>query len=97
MEINSCSVCSSLALTLYLLTIRYIACDGVWDVMDTEEVMWFVSLYAGQDPEIAAKELAQEAERRWRKERKPSDNVTAIVVFFNSRNSQTAEQQQQQL
>jgi len=60
-----------------------IACDGVWDVMETKDVIQLVSLYAGQHPQVAARELVKEAEARWRRRRMPSDNVTAVVVFFN--------------
>jgi len=51
--------------------------------METKDVIQLVSLYAGQHPQVAARELVKEAEARWRRRRMPSDNVTAVVVFFN--------------
>ncbi len=59
-------------------------CDGLWDVITSEEAIRIVSLYAAQDPQVACKALVSEAERRWKAKNKPSDNITAIVVFFNT-------------
>ncbi|KAL6059956.1 PPM-type phosphatase domain-containing protein, variant 2 [Balamuthia mandrillaris] len=60
-----------------------LACDGIWDVLSTEDVMHLVNLYAGQDPQQACRALVTEAERRWKKKGSRADNMTAVIVFFN--------------
>ena len=51
-----------------------LACDGVWDVMEDQEVVDFVKNYAG-DFDLAARALVDEALRRG-----STDNITALVV-----------------
>jgi protein phosphatase 2C family protein 2/3 len=54
-----------------------LACDGVWDVMTTQQVVSFVRrrLLEHGDPQQAAEELTQKA-----LDLNSIDNVTAIVV-----------------
>jgi len=55
-----------------------IASDGVWDYMTNEDVVEFVEgrLNVHQDPQMAAKELAEHAIKTLRS----SDNVSVIIV-----------------
>ncbi len=55
-----------------------LACDGVWDVMNNQQVVDCVKKHVHMgDPEEAARQLAKEAYRRG-----STDNISAIVVFF---------------
>ena len=56
-----------------------LACDGVWDVMTTQQVVSFVRrrLLEHGDPQQASEELTQKA-----LDLNSIDNVTAIVVCF---------------
>jgi serine/threonine protein phosphatase PrpC len=63
-----------------------LACDGLWDVMNHEEVGTFVmqEKNAGKDPRTIAELLVKKAVN----EKYSEDNVTVIVVFIND-NSNT--------
>jgi serine/threonine protein phosphatase PrpC len=53
-----------------------LACDGVWDVMNNQQVVDVVRRYL-EDPEEAARAVAKEAYRRG-----STDNISVIVVVF---------------
>ncbi|KAI7735261.1 hypothetical protein M8C21_021589 [Ambrosia artemisiifolia] len=66
-----------------------IACDGIWDVMTNQEAVALVRCQLRQhnDPQRCAKELVNQALRLH-----STDNLTAIVVCFNSHNLTPAAQ-----
>jgi len=57
-----------------------IACDGLWDVMDSQEAVNYI--LSNSDKSNVAKSLANHAIR----DKRTVDNVTVIVVYFNDSN-----------
>ncbi|GAA0151368.1 protein phosphatase [Lithospermum erythrorhizon] len=64
-----------------------IGCDGIWDVMTSQDAITIVrqELRMHDDPQECARELVRQALTR-----DTSDNLTAIVVCFNSRDEREA-------
>lgn len=64
-----------------------LACDGLWDVLNTREVTRLVASYVkeGKDPQTVAAALVERAERKWIQglgKGRVADNITVIVVLF---------------
>lgn len=64
-----------------------LACDGLWDVLNTREVTRLVASYVkeGKDPQTIAAALVERAERKWIQglgKGRVADNITVIVVLF---------------
>lgn len=61
-----------------------VASDGVWEFMESDEVAEFVkkAWSEGVEAEQVAKQLVNEAVRRWRLNESVVDDTTAVVVFL---------------
>jgi len=57
-----------------------LASDGVWEFMSNIEVVNIIAKSKSQDE--AAKNVVEEATRRWKKEEEVIDDITAVVCFF---------------
>eukprot|EP01068_Selenidium_serpulae_P018455 Selendium_serpulae@DN6458_c0_g1_i1.p1 len=62
----------------------FMACDGVWDVMNEEEVCNLISRHEG-DPHAASSAVVTEAFRRG-----SQDNLTSVTIFLNGLKSTTS-------
>lgn len=56
--------------------------DGLWQFVTNEEAVDIVRPLL-EDPRVAAKELVQEARRRWESKEDLSDDLTCIILNFN--------------
>ncbi|KDP27977.1 hypothetical protein JCGZ_19057 [Jatropha curcas] len=58
-----------------------IGCDGIWDVISSQEAVSFVrrGLRRHDDPDLCARELVREASRLH-----ATDNLTAVIICFSS-------------
>ncbi|KAJ0978664.1 hypothetical protein J5N97_014138 [Dioscorea zingiberensis] len=67
-----------------------IGCDGIWDVMSSQQAVSFVrrALQRHDNPEWCARELVMEALRR-----NTFDNLTVIIVCFSNEQSDSSSQQ----
>lgn len=60
-----------------------LASDGVWEFLDSEQVIEIVKGCDGDEVK-AAKALCDKAYELWKQEEEVVDDITAIVVFFNN-------------
>ena len=62
-----------------------LASDGVWEYVDSDECVDIVKNYYENDKDAigALNELVKVAFTRWEKEQEYTDDITAIVVFFD--------------
>lgn len=58
-----------------------VASDGVWEFLESEDVIKIVESYNG-DEVAAAKAICDKSYDEWRKEEEVVDDITAVVVYF---------------
>ena len=62
-----------------------LASDGIWEFISSSECVKIVGeYYQRKDINGAVKKICDIAKKRWIKEEDSSDDITCIIVFFNS-------------
>lgn len=62
-----------------------LASDGIWEFISSSECVKIVGeYYQRKDINGAVKKICEIAQKRWIKEENSSDDITCIIVFFNS-------------
>lgn len=60
-----------------------LASDGLWEFIESEEVVKIVKdYYISNDIQGAAEFLVKESSKRWMKEESVIDDITIIIIFF---------------
>ena len=57
--------------------------DGVWEFISNEQAISVVWKYR-HDLQEAANQLVEEAQKQWRKEEEVIDDITCVIVQFNT-------------
>ena len=60
-----------------------LASDGIWEFMDSEEVVSLVKdSYISNNIQVAAENLVLESSKRWKQKEGVIDDITLILIFF---------------
>ena len=62
-----------------------IASDGLWEFLENEKICEIVlPFFKLNQPESAANALVKEAHQKWREEEEVVDDITVVVIFFET-------------
>ena len=62
-----------------------VASDGLWEFLENEKICEIVMpFYTQNQPEAAANALVKEAHQRWKEEEEVVDDITVVVIFFET-------------
>ena len=62
-----------------------VASDGLWEFLENEKICEIVLPYYTQNqPEAAANALVREAHQKWKEEEEVVDDITVVVIFFET-------------